>query len=706
MANPFDEFDEPTQPTVNPFDEFDEPVAVAEPLKPVEVAAPPEKKFTFGQEAARKGLALAGGMTEAVPFGPHVVAALRSLKGPEKFEEELKGVREELATMREQEPAASAIGRFGLSAAQIPIAAGKGLSLGAQALRFGALGGAQAAGQEGATAEDVLKGAATSAALPVVFGGAGKLAEAISPTPASSALSAAARRTGQATLRTAPAVGLAAQPVSTLLSPEADASAKYEAALNLGLLGAVPVLEGYRGAVKTGAERASSIAEQAKLQAQKAIGEQEAARGEAALGARATREAEQAIAQRIEANKRARREVAFEQSVDVAADRLKGGAQKALSTVQSELANQQQLIQALENATDPSLLGWRAKQFQDMANRLNSYEASWQREYPGQPLPQAFNDVRSQLDQSLMRNTQLMGSTATEAFLADPDAKFAEYQARKVAEGKTKEAGLLQQLNNALAFANKDFSAEARAQASARRPQIDDARRQAIYAKHGLVDPGPQAAFTSPVLAESIADVSRGVVGAPTRKSELAEVYRQQGLPSGMTEADILRAANVTPAEAARLLAEQRRAARNVVEFGTPTPTASTQRQMDLDSKLRALYETTMPAGLRGGVLLRGLGGGRLSSGDVARRTLPEYSQWTSPTMSTEARMKTPFEALEIADAFQRLLKADAAVDSSFRRFVATNPGATWLSFIRTSPVVAAKVEAERQKAAEEQPAP
>jgi hypothetical protein len=671
-----------------------------------EAESPPESTLSkVGDWLKRKGYAGTEGAVAAIPFGTHAVAGLRSLKGPESFSQELALAREEQAAARKAEPAAFETGRFGMTVASLPIAAGKGLSLAQQALRFGALGGAQAASEEGADVGSVLKGAATSAAVPVGFGLAGKAAEAIAPAASTPALKAGLLRAGQAAIRTAPPAALAAAPVSTLISPEADTADKYEALANLGLLGSMPALNAYRGLVRTGAQRAGSISEQALAESRRVIGEQEAARGETAITSQAQREAEQAIVQRREANKRAQREVGFEQSVDVAADKLKGGAQRALSTIQGELATQQQLIQALENATDPSLLGWRAKQFQDMANRLNSYEASWNREYPGQPLPDAFNAVRSKLDQSLMRNTQLMGSNATENFLADPDAKFAEYQARKVAEGKAKEADMLQRLNGALAFANKDFSAEARAQVAAKKPQIDDARRAAIYAKHGLVDPGPQTPFASPVLAETRTDVSRGIVGAPVKKGELAALYREQGLPSGATEADILRTANVTPTEAARLLQEQRTAARNKVEFGTPRPTESTQRQMDLQSKARALYETTVPPSLRGGILLRGLGG-RLSGSDVASRSLPEYSQWTSPTMSTEARMKTPFEALEIADSFARLLRSDAAVDSGFRKFVEQNPQGTWLAYLRSNPVVAAKVEAERQKATEEQAVP
>jgi hypothetical protein len=207
------------------------------------------------------------------------------------------------------------------------------------------------------------------------------------------------------------------------------------------------------------------------------------------------------------------------------------------------------------------------------------------------------------------------------------------------------------------------------------------------------------AGFSGLSERQSIEQAVRGRMPAPTSLPE-ADILARRGISSTpaapFTEADILRAANVTPAEAARLLSEQRAAARNVVEFGTPTPTASTQRRMDLESKTRAMRETVVPSWLRGGVILRGLGG-RIFGSDVIPQTLPEYARWTSPTMSTEARMQTPFEAMEIAGAFERLLKADVAVDSNFRKFVERNPGATWLSYLRANPVVAAKVEAQRQ---------
>jgi len=673
------------------FDELPEAPAAAPASTPKPMSLADQLGATttwMGQEASKAGKAIGRSVAEAVPFAP-----------------QLLGLEEaDIAKARKDSPVSTAATRAATTLGEYALA-GRGGALGVGGLS--ALQEASALQREGkldfsdpATYAKLAAAGVFGAVVPGLFKGADKLAKAIAPEAATPALASGVRRVGQALIRTATPAALAAPQVSTALSPETDTSGRLEAIANLGLLASAPLLAGRRGAARVGAERAASIAEQAEMQGKKVIGEREAIRGEKAIAEQAGKEAAGAIAERTEANRRARREVAFEQSVDLAADKLKGGAEKALAAVQTELTNQQQLLQALENATDPSLLGWRAKQFQDMANRLNSYEASWGREYPGQPLPPEFNDIRSKLDQSLMRNTQLMGSNATESFLADPDAKFAEYQARKVAEGRTKEADLLQRLNNALQFANKDFSAEARAQAAARKPQLDDTRRGSIYAKYGLADPGPQAPFASPVTAESLADVSRGISQAPMKKGELADIYRQQGLPSGMSEADILRAANVTPAEAARLLQEQRVAARNVAEFGTPTPTASTQRRMDLESTARALRETVVPSWLRGGVMLRGLGG-RLLGSDVVPQTLPEYARWTSPTMSTEARMQTPFEAMEIAGAFERLLKADTAVDSNYRKFVERNPGATWLSYLRANPVVAAKVEAERQAAAE-----
>jgi hypothetical protein len=683
MANFFDE-EEPKKEA----NFFDEPEAPAPAPKP---------ELSFGEKVERKGYAAALGITKAVPFGTEAAAGLRSLTGPNTYEEELASIRKEQAGAAELEPWTTGLSNFGMTAAQLPIVAGKAASVPGLAARFGAFGAAQEAGSEGSTLPSIAMAGASSAAVPALFKGASLAARGLAPKAADTAFRAAGLRTGQAIVKGTPTAALSAAPISTLVSKDTTEAQKVEAGATLAALLGLPAAQFYKGGKRIGAERAGSIAEQAELEGRRVIGESEAKRGETAVAEQAGKEAAGAIAERTEANKRARREVAFEQSVDLAADKLKGGAQKAVAAVQTELAKQQQLIQALENATDPSLLGWRAKQFQDMANRLNSYEASWGREYRGQPLPPEFYDIRSKLDQSLMRNTQLMGSSATENFLADPDAKFAEYQARKVAEGRAQEAGILQRLNTALQDANKDFSAEARAQAAARNPQLNDARRGSIYAKYGLADPGPQAPFASPVMAESLADVSRGISQAPMRRGELADIYRTQGLPSGMSEADILQAANVTPAEAARLLAEQRAAARNRVTFGTTTPTAITQREIDPESTGRALWETVVPEWVQGGVRLVSDLGGRISGSNIAPRSLPEFTRRTSPTLSTESRMSTPFEALELASSFQRTLETDSAFAQGFRRFLDRSPGGTWFGYLRTDPIARAKVEAERQ---------
>lgn len=676
MATLDEEFDAlPDAPAKSLNDEFDAlPDAPASALAPTPA---PRAKTPFATAIGRS-------VAEAVPFVPQLADV--SEKG--------------MAEAREDYPGWTAATRIGTTLGEYAGAARFGGPVGVGVLS--ALQEASGLQREGKldfsdpmTYAKLVGSGVLGAVIPKAFKGADNWAKSLTPEASAPALRAGLSRAGQAAVRTAPAAALAVPQAQAFMSPETDSSSKIESAANLLLLGSVPVLEGRRGLARIGAERAGSIAEQAAMEGERVIGERQAKAGEEAFAGQLGKEAEQVINARREANRRAQREMAFEQSIDVAADRLKGGAQKALGVVQNELAAQQQLITALENATDPSLLGWRAKQFQDMANRLNSYEASWSREYPGQPLPPEFNAIRSKLDQSLMRNTQIMGSNATENFLADPDRKFAEYQARKVAEGRTKEADILQRLNAALQFANKDFNAEARAQAAARRPPLSDARRGAIFAKYGLMDPGATPAFATPPVAELASEVSRGVTGAPMKKGELAELYRTAGLPSGMTEADVLQAENITPAEAARLLAEQRAAARANVEFGTPTPLPSTQRRLDLSSTGRALYETAFPEAIRPDILLRGAVG-RLRGSNVVPRTLPEYTSRTSPTMSTESRMQTPFEALELAGAFEDLLKKDVAVDSFYRKFVERNPGTTWLSFLRANPVVAAKVEAER----------
>ena len=667
-ANPFDEFDEPKK-EANPFDEFDTPRAAPAP-EAVSVApeAAPEPERSFGERALRKGFAVASGISDVVPFAPQIIARLRTLKGPETYEEELAKVREEKAMIEEGEPVTTGASRALGTLASIP-AIGAGAGPVGAALRFGAYGGAQAATQEGATAGDIAKSAAFGAAVPFMFKTASTVARSLDPKVTTGALGAFGLRTAQTGVRAVPYGVMAEQPVRTLASDTATPAEMTEAGINLLALPLAATQELRQGTRRSALRQAESIRDRALPEAKDLVAAEQEAAGEGVMREQTAKEARSAIAGRQEANKRALREVSFEQSIDLAADRLKGGAQKALATVQTELANQQQLIQALENATDPSLLGWRAKQFQDMANRLNSYEASWNREYPGQPLPPEFDSVRSKLDQSLMRNTQLLGSNATENFLADPDAKFAEYQARKVADGRTKEADLLARLNAALQFANKDFSAEARAQAAARKPQIDDARRAAIYQRQGLVDPGPTQPFATPPLAERQVDAARGrLEPTPTRLQELVSLLEQEGLPSGLTREQVLEQAGITPAEAARIFAERRAADQRGLENGTPKPEATTLKRMDLDSATRAVYEMMKPEFLRGGVLARvpGLRIGGLTPGAEAPRYLGERVA-EDPT---QTRLGLPFQAFAMADRFARVLQRNANVKSRYDQFV------------------------------------
>ncbi len=643
---------------------------------------PVEPERSFGERALRKGFAVASGLSDVVPYAPQIIARLRTLKGPETYEEELKRVREEKGMIEAGEPVTTGAARAGGTIAALPalFAAAPAVAaavpfLGPAALPAatsflgGLYGGMKVHERKDATAGDIAKGAAFGAAVPAMFKGASTAARFLAPTTTTGTLGTLGLRTAQTGVRAVPYGVMAEQPVTTLLSDQATPAEKTEAAINLLALPAAATQELRQGTRRAALRQSEAIAERARPEAEALVAAEQEAAGETAMREQTAKEARTAIAERQEANRRAKRELAFEQSIDVAADKLKGGAQKALGVVQSELAAQQQLIQALENATDPSLLGWRAKQFQDMANRLNSYEASWSREYFGQPLPQEFYDIRSKLDQSLMRNTQLMGSTATESFLADPDRKFAEYQARKVAEGRTKEADLLQRLNTALQFANKDFSAEARAQAAARKPPLSDARRAAIYAKHGLADPGPTPPFATPPLAERQVDVALGrAEPTPTRLQDLVALLEQEGLPSGMTREQVLAQAGVSPADAARIFAERKAAAERGLEFGTPKPGAKALQRMDLDSATRAVYEMMKPEWLRGGVLARvpGLRVGGLAPGSQA----PQYLGERIAEDPTQTRFGLPFQAFAMADRFTKVLQRNASVRSRYDQFV------------------------------------
>lgn len=129
-------------------DEFGGEIVKPSAPAPAPAQATPEPAPTpepsFGEKLARKGFAAALGITEAIPFGTQAAAGLRSLSGPETYEEELAGLRGEQARAAELEPLTYGLSRFGMTAAQLPIVAGKALSIPAQAARFGAFGAAQA----------------------------------------------------------------------------------------------------------------------------------------------------------------------------------------------------------------------------------------------------------------------------------------------------------------------------------------------------------------------------------------------------------------------------------------------------------------------------------------------------------------------------------------------------------------------------------
>ena len=918
-ANPFDEFDEPKK-EVNPFDEFDAAKA-PKATAPASITPPPEP--SFGEQAARKVYAGALGITKAIPFSEQAIAALRTLKGPETFKEELATLRREKAGAAKLEPWTTGLSQAGMTLATLPLIAGKAASIPTLAARFGTYGAAEEAGREGSTVGSTLAAGATSAAVPALFKKANLAAKALTPAASSSALRAAGLRTGQALIKAAPVAAVAEAPISTLASGDTTEAEKVEAGATLAAMLGLPIAQAYKGAKRVGAERAGSIAEQAAMEAQRVIGEKQAKRGEEAISQVRTSEAkaeasrakaaeqaisqvrtgeaktevsrakaaEQAIAEARKAesaayeadvkretgrevqsakaktdeatllgrqqaeetvrqerraqqdaleqqtdqlrdrarqskmaaedqaltdaqqrfdvaseakiweqkNRRAQRAVKDEQRIMSSAERLRSGDQAAITELQNDIARLKRAEDAIAAGDDPSLRGAIAKEYQDMRHRLET-AIGFFRDGGVEPPPeyqQAYDAVR----ESYLRNTKSQGytgfGTPDELFLEDPRA-WAERKKQRMlqkteVERTGKEADLVDFLDS---IAARDYMAEARATRAG--PRVPDARLQEIFADQGLEYNGgpligpdgvplkqafvggrtPNAPFTSPeTMAQSIArrrqlqteqeattrllrDLRRAQprvssVGERQRTARIAELQAQQttgfsGLtprqeieqavrarmpvPAGMTEADILsragvsptaasplteadilsragvsptpalpfaeadilRAAGVTPAEAARLLAEQRAAARANVEFGTPTPTPATQRQLDLSSTGRALYETVFPAAIRPSILLRG-GSGGLRGANIVPRTLPAATARSTPTMSTEARMRTPFEALELASAFQRVLETDSAFAQGFRRFLNTAPNATWAAYLRTDPIARAKIEAARE---------
>jgi hypothetical protein len=188
-------------------------------------------------------------------------------------------------------------------------------------------------------------------------------------------------------------------------------------------------------------------------------------------------------------------------------------------------------------------------------------------------------------------------------------------------------------------------------------------------------------------LAEIQAQQAAGFSGLTDKQAIEQSVRGRMPVPAGMTEADILahagvapipavpmteaavrQAANITPAEAARIFAERRAAAERGLEYRTPRPEPTTLKRMDLDSATRAVYEMMKPEFLRGGVLARvpGLRVGGLTPGAEAPRYLGERVA-EDPT---QTRLGLPFQAFAMADRFARVLQRNANVKSRYDQFV------------------------------------
>ena len=289
-ANPFDEFDEPKK-EANPFDEFDTP-RVAPAPKAVSVApeAAPEPERSFGERALRKGFAVASGLSDVVPFAPEIIARLRTLKGPETYEEELAKVREEKAMIEEGEPVTTSASRtLGTLAATPAIGAGAG-PVGA-ALRFGAYGGARAATQEGATAGDIAKSAAFNAAVPALFKGASTVARSLAPTTRTGALGAFGLRTAQTGVRAVPYGVMAEQPVRTLASDTATPAEMTEAGINLLALPLAATQELRQGTRRSALRQAESIRDRALPEAEALVTAEQEAQAAGAIQSQSALEA-------------------------------------------------------------------------------------------------------------------------------------------------------------------------------------------------------------------------------------------------------------------------------------------------------------------------------------------------------------------------------------------------------------------------------
>jgi hypothetical protein len=253
---------------------FNKPASEAVSVAP---EAAPEPERSFGERALRKGFAVASGISDVVPFAPQIIARLRTLKGPETYEEELAKVREEKAMIEEGEPVTTSASRTLGTLASIP-AIGAGAGPVGAALRFGAYGGARAATQEGATAGDIAKSAAFNAAVPALFKGASSVARSLAPTTTTGALGTFGLRTAQTGVRAVPYGVMAEQPLRTLVSDTATPAEMTEAGINLLALPLAATQELRQGTRRAGLRQAESIRGRALPEAEALVtAEQEAA---------------------------------------------------------------------------------------------------------------------------------------------------------------------------------------------------------------------------------------------------------------------------------------------------------------------------------------------------------------------------------------------------------------------------------------------
>lgn len=396
MATLDEEFDAlPDAPAAKSLNEEFDALPDAPTPAPAPVAKP--RELSFGEQAARKGFAVASGISDIVPFAPEIIARLRTLTGgPRTYEEELKRVREEKAMIEAGEPVTTAASRtLGTFAAFPAIGAGAG-PIGT-ALRFGAYGGAQAATPEDATAGDIAKGAAFGAAVPAMFKGASKIAGALAPTTTTGAIGTLARRTAQTGVRAVPYGVMAEQPVMTLLSDQATPAEKTEAGINLFALPVGAVQELRQGTRRAALRQSEAIAERAGAEARDLVTAEQEATAKGAIRQQ----------QALEAQTEAARAKAAEDAVSA---RRKAETQDYEESVGLETAKR---MQAARSAAEAQKI--RAGQRAAEVARLERRAALDAREQTAEAIDDFRRMARERVEEQALTDAQQQNDVATEA---------------------------------------------------------------------------------------------------------------------------------------------------------------------------------------------------------------------------------------------------------------------------------------------------